>query len=89
MASEDGYLDYIFLAGEDRDYKGILRSYLQLTGPVPMIPKWAFGFWMSKCSYQNRQEIEDVVNRCLAEDIPIDVIHIDGWQKWEEAGTWQ
>lgn len=89
MESEDGILDYIFLAGDDRDYKGILHSYLQLTGQIPLIPKWAFGFWMSKCSYRNRQEVEDVVNRCLQEDIPIDVIHIDGWQKWEEAGTWQ
>lgn len=89
MAAEDGVLDYIFLAGGDRDYRGILREFRDLTGPVPLIPKWAFGFWMSRCSYQNRQEIEDVVNRCLEEDIPIDVIHIDGWQRKENTGTWE
>lgn len=89
MAAEDGCLDYIFLAGREKDYKGILSDYLKLTGQVPMIPKWAFGFWMSKCSYQSRQEIEEVVTRCQKEDIPIDVIHIDGWQKMEDAGTWE
>ena len=51
------------------------------TVPIPLIPKWAFGFWMSRCSYQTRQEIEEVVLRCEKEQVPIRVIHIDGWQK--------
>lgn len=89
MVAEDGCLDYIFLAGDKGDYKGLLQDYLKLSGQIPMIPKWAFGFWMSKCSYQNRQEIEDVVNRCIQEELPVDVIHIDGWQRQELAGTWE
>ncbi|MCM1136006.1 MAG: hypothetical protein NC400_10575 [Clostridium sp.] len=89
MSAEDGALDYVFLAGSSADYKGILTRYVKMTGKIPIIPKWAFGFWMSKCSYRNRQEIEEVVLRAEKEDIPIDVIHIDGWQKREQAGLWE
>ncbi len=89
MSAEDGVLDYVFFAGSEGDYKGLLAGYVEMTGKIPMIPKWALGFWMSKCSYRSRQEIEDVILRAEKEDIPVDVIHIDGWQKKENAGLWE
>ena len=54
-----------------------------------MIPKWAFGLWMSRCSYQTQEEVEAVARRLREEQLPADVIHIDGWQKMSEAGVWQ
>lgn len=89
MCCEDGVLDYVFFAGSDRDYKGLLAGYIEMTGKIPMIPKWALGFWMSKCSYRSRREVEEVILRAEKEDIPIDVIHIDGWQKKENSGLWE
>lgn len=89
MASEDAYLDYIFIAEPSKDYKTLLRQYLLLSGEIPMIPKWAFGFWMSKCTYRNRQEVEEVVTKAIENDIPIDVVHIDFWQTQENMGTWE
>ena len=82
-------MDYIFLAEESKDYKKLLQQYLQLTGQIPMIPQWAFGFWMSKCSYMSRKEIEDVVDKAEQLGVGIDVIHIDGWQKPDMAGLWE
>ena len=89
IGSNDPVLDYIFLAEESKDYKKLLQQYLQLTGQIPMIPQWAFGFWMSKCSYMNRKEIEDVVDQAEKLGVGIDVIHIDGWQKPNMAGLWE
>lgn len=89
MTSEDGCLDELFLVQPDKDYKKLLQQYIALTGPIPMIPKWAFGFWQSKCTYQSREEIEEVVNRALEEELPLDVIHIDNWQKKEYQGCWE
>lgn len=89
MRAEDDSLDYIFFAEPSGDYKKLLQQYIALTGPIPMIPKWAFGFWMSRCSYQNRGQIEEVVNRAQKEDLPLDVIHIDGWQRKDALGTWE
>ena len=89
MDSDDPVLDYIFLAEESRDYKRLLQQYLQITGQIPMIPQWAFGFWMSKCSYRSRKEIEDVMDEADRLGIGIDVIHIDNWQKPDMAGVWE
>ena len=89
IGSDDPVLDYIFLAEESRDYKRLLQQYLQITGQIPMIPQWAFGFWMSKCSYRSRKEIEDVIDEADRLGIGIDVIHIDNWQKPDMAGVWE
>ena len=89
IGSDDPVLDYIFLAEESRDYKRLLQQYLQITGQIPMIPQWAFGFWMSKCSYRNRKEIEDVIDEADRLGIGIDVIHIDNWQKPDMTGVWE
>ncbi len=89
IGSDDPVLDYIFLAEESRDYKRLLQQYLQITGQIPMIPQWAFGFWMSKCSYSSRKEIEDVIDEADRLGIGIDVIHIDNWQKPDMTGVWE
>lgn len=89
METEDAYLDYILFAQPETDYKAVLRQYIKLAGEIPMIPKWAFGFWMSRCSYRSRQEIEEIVQQAELHDIPIDVIHIDGWQQPDMNGTWE
>ncbi len=86
MSVEDKVLDYVIWMGND--YKALLKSYINQTGKIPMIPKWALGLWMSKCSYQTQDEIYEVVKISKERDIKIDVIHIDGWQKQGDAGAW-
>ena len=75
--TEDPYLDYYFFG--NRDYKGLLEDYTALSGRSPMIPRWAFGFWMSKMSYMNREEVEETVEKMERFGMSADVIHIDGW----------
>lgn len=87
MEVEDRYLDYTVLFGGEP--KALLQNYTAMTGMVPMIPKWAFGLWMSKCSYRSQEEIYEVVRKAEEERIKIDVIHIDGWQKKIDAGAWE
>ncbi|MGM9589675.1 MAG: TIM-barrel domain-containing protein [Faecousia sp.] len=78
METEDPYLDYYLFAG--RDPKGLIRDYTALSGRSPMIPRWAFGFWMSRMSYMNRAELEEVVDRMADFGMSVDVVHIDAWQ---------
>jgi alpha-D-xyloside xylohydrolase len=42
-----------------------------------MPPRWSFGFWQSKISYQSAAEALDVVRRNRAAGIPTDVLHLD------------
>ena len=84
METEDPYLDYYMFC--NRDYKGLIRDYTALSGRSAMIPKWAFGFWMSRMSYMSRAELEEVVDRMAQFGMSVDVVHIDAWQpNFEES----
>lgn len=78
METEDPYLDYYMFC--NRDYKGLVQDYTALSGRSAMIPRWAFGFWMSRMSYMNRSELEDIVRKMDDFGMSVDVIHIDAWQ---------
>ncbi len=86
MRVDDKVLDYFIWM--EQDYKALLGAYIGQTGQVPMIPKWAFGLWMSKCSYMSQEEVCSVVEKAKERNIKIDVIHIDGWQVEKDAGAW-
>lgn len=77
METEDSYLDYYMFC--NRDYKGLIRDYTSYSGRSDMIPRWAFGFWMSRMSYINRREVEEVIEKMEDFGMSVDVIHIDGW----------
>ena len=69
METEDPYLDYyVFL---NRDYKGLLKDYTSFSGRSEMIPRWAFGFWMSRMSYRTRAEVEEIVTRMAEFGMPM------------------
>jgi len=78
METEDPYLDYYMFC--NRDYKGLVKDYTALSGRSAMIPKWAFGFWMSRMSYMNRAELEEIVEHMADFGMSVDVVHIDAWQ---------
>jgi len=77
-------LDYFIIHGPE--YKDILKNYCDLTGFAPVPPKWSFGFWISRCGYKNRGEVEDVVSDMRQHGFPCDVISIDPW--WMGDGSW-
>ena len=78
MEAEDPYLDYYMFC--NRDYKGLIQDYTALSGRSAMIPRWAFGFWMSRMSYMSREELEQIVDQMADFGMNVDVIHIDAWQ---------
>ena len=77
-------LDYYFFAGAD--FHALLSAYRSLTGAVPMLPKWAFGYGQSKERYETAQELIDIVSEYRREEIPLSFI-IQDWMTWE-PGKW-
>ena len=66
------------------DYKGALKDFVTVFGPVPMVPRWTFGFWYSRWYAYTDKEVIGLVKQYRKEDIPIDVMIIDtdwrgGW----------
>lgn len=80
FASEMGEgIDYYFVYGNDM--KNAMAGFQKLTGETPMLPKTAFGFWMSKERYRSFDELTAVVEEYRKRKIPLDNI-IQDWQYW-------
>src|SRR5271165_4021595 len=63
-------VDYYFFYGPEFDR--IIAAYRTLTGPAPMLPLWAYGFWQSRFQYNSQQEMLDVAARYRELKIPLD-----------------
>jgi alpha-glucosidase len=75
FSAEGGEMNYYFFRGPSM--KKILGRYADLTGHLPMPPKWALGNQQSRWSYYPDAVAEEVVRRYRAEDLPLDVLHLD------------
>lgn len=78
-------IDYYFTYGGDAD--SVVAQIRSLSGEVPMVPLWTYGFWQSKQRYKTQQEILDVVHKYRALGIPLDGI-IQDWQYWGDNYHW-
>jgi len=77
-------VNYYFIYGPEPDY--VISNYRKLTGDVPLLPKWAFGYIQSKERYNTQQEIIDIVKEFRDRKIPLDVI-VQDWRYWAD-GHW-
>ncbi len=71
----DGTDEYIFAFGSD--YRGAVRALYQITGPVPMIPRYALGNWWSRYHAYSDKEYLKLLNRFAAYRVPLSVATID------------
>ncbi len=76
--------DAYFIYGPD--LKAILPRYTSITGQPAVPPKWSFGLWMARISYNRQEQVETIARELRAHRIPCDVIHID--TDWYEH-DWQ
>lgn len=73
----DDELDLFVFLGSPKE---ILDEYTTLTGKPPMPPLWSFGLWMSRCTYDNENQVREVAAKLRENRIPSDVLHLDtGW----------
>jgi alpha-D-xyloside xylohydrolase len=81
-AAEDA-IDYYFIYGPEFD--DIVHSYRQMTGAAPMLPRWAYGLFQSKDTYESQDEILGVARHYRSAHLPLDCIVQDGgW--WKAMG---
>jgi alpha-D-xyloside xylohydrolase len=77
-------IDYYFVYGPDLDK--VVAGYRRITGPAPMIPRWALGLWQSRQRYETAKASLDVVEGFRSRGIPFDNI-VQDWFYWKED-TW-
>ena len=66
---------YVFAFGHD--YRSALRALYQISGPIPVIPRYAFGNWWSRYHAYTQQEYLDLMDSFAERDIPFTVATID------------
>jgi len=74
---------YYFCYGHD--YKGCLRDFFRLTGPVPLIPKYVLGNWWSRYKAYTQAEYQDLMERFISRKLPITVATIDMDWHWTDV----
>lgn len=78
---------YFFAYGYN--YAQALKDFVRLCGPIPMIPRWAFGVWFSLYDQMHDQDYQDLVNRFAELELPLNVLlldvdwHVSGWCGWD------
>ena len=78
-------VDYYFTYGDDAD--GVIAELRHLTGKVPMLPLWTYGFHQCRERYKSAAELLEVVRNYRQLGIPFDGI-IQDWQYWGSNYTW-
>ena len=75
-------LDYTVFAGNADQ---VMRSYRSLTGQVPHMPEWMFGYIHCRERYNTQDEIIANMHGFLENNIPLSVI-VQDWQWWGKYG---
>ena len=76
-------LDYYFFYGPEIDQ--IFRHYRELTGPAPLLAKWAYGFVQSKDRYKSARQLLDIGGEYRSQHVPLDLI-VQDWFWWKYQG---
>jgi alpha-D-xyloside xylohydrolase len=76
-------LDYIVFYGPSAD--SVIAAYRNLSGNVPMLPRWAYGFWQCRERYTSGTSLVETVKEFRKRNIPMDVI-VQDWQYWGNNG---
>ena len=68
----------------------VLERYTAITGRARVPPRWSFGLWMGRISYDTQEQVETVARELRDRAIPADVIHVDtNWFREDWACDWE
>ncbi|KAB8315136.1 glycoside hydrolase family 31 protein [Tolypothrix campylonemoides VB511288] len=87
METRGGELDYYIIYGPEPAQ--ILRTYTQLTGRMPLPPKWSIGYHQCRWSYESEVVVRELAREFRDRRIPCDVIHLDiDYMRGYRVFTW-
>ncbi|MFB1081608.1 TIM-barrel domain-containing protein [Jeotgalibacillus sp. JSM ZJ347] len=73
----DSMLDYYFIHGND--LSDVISNYTDITAKPEMLPKWAFGLWMSANEWDRQSEVDNAVAQASNYDIPATAMVLEQW----------
>ena len=76
-------LDYVYITG---DAAKVMKTYRELCGKTPMLPKYAFGYWHCRERFVSQNDLLTNLREFRKREIPVDII-VQDWQWWD-SGKW-
>jgi oligosaccharide 4-alpha-D-glucosyltransferase len=70
-----GRMAFLLVASDS--WPDLVSSFTEVTGRQPMLPRWALGNISSRMGYHSQKQVEDVVDKYIQNDIPLDAIVLD------------
>lgn len=67
----------LYFFGYGHDYMACLRDYALLTGPTPLIPRWALGNWWSRYWAYTEDELTALIEDFQRHQVPLSVCIVD------------
>ncbi|MBD2102435.1 glycoside hydrolase family 31 protein [Leptolyngbya sp. FACHB-261] len=87
MQTQGPELDYYIIYGPEPAQ--ILLTYTELTGRMPLPPRWALGYHQCRWSYRSEWVVRDLAREFRSRRIPCDVIHLDiDYMRGYRVFTW-
>ncbi|MFO1459816.1 MAG: glycoside hydrolase family 31 protein [Verrucomicrobiota bacterium] len=75
MSADSGELDlYLFLGPAVSD---VVSRYTQLTGQMPMPPRWGLGYQQCRYSYETADRVRGIAREFRKRKLPCDVLYLD------------
>lgn len=72
---EAGGINYYLIEGPEP--AAVVERLTELTGRLPMPPRWSLGHHQSRWSYGSEAKVREIGSTLREKDIPTDVIHLD------------
>jgi alpha-glucosidase len=70
----DSLIAYFFVGPTPAD---VMRQYTELTGRMPLPPRWAIGYHQCRWGYMNEQDVQQVATEMRKRNHPCDAIWLD------------
>jgi alpha-glucosidase len=87
FGAEGGELDYYLVYGPDP--KRVIQRYTEMTGRMPLPPRWALGYHQCRYSYYPESRVRFIARNFRERRIPADVIWLDiHYQDAYKPFTW-
>lgn len=78
---QDGASDYYAFA-YGKNYRETIKTFYQISSPVPLIPRFALGVWWSRYHAYTQKEYLDLMQEFKKREIPLTVATIDMDWHW-------
>ncbi|MDB6110825.1 MAG: alpha-glucosidase [Pedosphaera sp.] len=75
MKAASGEIDLFLFLGPS--VKTVVSRYTDLTGRMPLPPRWALGYQQCRYSYETRARFETIARNFRRRKIPCDVLYLD------------